>query len=376
MGLSVREQIEQRKKTALEETAQVATSQATPAQEVKVDTPVIGTEGSEITPVDGVPIKTDEEMTGQFISDFGEEIDGGLIAQMIDDVQPPEDVGITQQENPNVAEHDVISPTGQVVTQKDPSKAAEDIQTQQQVQPKVETPTEVNLDNYVAKTVHDETVRLYNDLQCKFGDLQGKVNRGLEGMKDDELLTLKQIKYDIENTPFGFIAKDYYDGKINANRLIDSKPVNAYMTDGVEYDPVDAVNTPGSESWNARVKWEDENVGMRDKYAQASQFVQNELKSRASQPNKESMEKEEQQLRDKLYTKIPQAKVNESVFNAWLKKQSNIYFPLYVAFAQEQKLSKGKRKIVPSVQASDTTIPVTVGVRDTADKEMSDEFGD
>ena len=376
MGLSVREQIEQRKLTVQEETAEVATSQNAPVQ--KTETPLIGTEGNEIAPIEGVQIKTEGDMTNQFMSDFGDEIDGDLIAQMVGDVQPPEDVGIVQKGDSKTVEHDVISPTGDVVQYKDPKKAAEDAQIQQQqTQVPTEKPVEVNLDNYVPKTEHDELQRVHNDLQGKFGDLQGKVNKGLEGMKDDELLTLKQIKYDIENTPFGFIAKDYYDGKINANRLIESKPVSSYMTDGNEYDSMDAVNTPGSDSWNARQKWEEENVGMRDKYAQAGQFVQNELKSKATQPTKEDMEKEEQTLRDKLYSKVPQAKINEEAFNAWLKKQTNIYFPLYVAFARGQQLGKGKNlKIVPSVQATETSLPIPVGGGDIADQELQNEFGD
>ncbi len=61
----------------------------------------------------------------------------------------------------------------------------------------------------------------------------------------------------------------------------------------------------------------------------------------------------------------------------WLKKQSNIYIPLYVAFAQAFKLSKGKQKqIIPSVQASGITIPSPVSGGDASDKEMLSEFGD
>ena len=382
MGLSVNEQIANRKKEAVEETAQVATSQVKPVPEqalVDPTTTLIGTEGNELEPVDGTPIKTEQGLENQFMSDFGEDVDGGLIAQMIEGTQPPEDIGITQQENPDVSEHDVISPTGQVVTYRDPKKAeVETPQPQPAAQPAVEqSPTEVDLSNYVAKADHDEVVRQHNELQGKFSDLQGKVNKGLEGLSEDNLLILKQIKADIETTPFGFIVKDYYDGKINANRLIDSKPVSSYMPEGREYDPTEAVNAPGSDSWNARLEWEDGNVGIREKYAQAAEHVNAQLKAKASEPSKEDMENQEQQLRDKLYSKIPQAKVDEEVFNAWLKKQTNIYFPMYIAFAQMKNMNKkGKLKVIPNVGASGVTLPAASGVGDTSDRQMEDEFGD
>lgn len=369
MGLSVMEQIKARGESPEKKNVVKA-----PVEELTQAIDEKGTQGNYIEPIDGQQLK-DTELANQYASDFGDEIDDSILAELSEplDLQDKR-IEITQKEG--VSTKDVITPDGQHVTYKDPSKALA-----QQVGAVIpdQTVEGVDLNQYVAKDVHDRMVSGYNELQGKYKDLQGKVNSGVEGMTDQELKITNQIRYDIENSPLGAIVQDYYEGKLNPAVMGSSKKVSDFLLEGELYDQTEAIDQPGSVSWNARVKWEQEQSNSNQRYKEASDFVSKELEERSKlKGDNTDYDEADKKLRNDLFQRVPKAKDNEEVFFKWLEKQDNVYLPLYVGFLQLLK----NNKIRQTAKSMVTPIPSVVSEisphksSDKDDAQLYDEFGD
>lgn len=389
MGLSVREQIQQRKEKQ-NEVVEKKNRVSAPVPENRIESfdpeSGVGTQGNYIEPIDGEPITDQELAEKQFAADFGDTVDDSDIADLLDgEVERPLDI---QQQDRKSSSHDVVTPDGKVISYKDPQKAVDDESSEEgsddteeedeQVRKTVGGTSVEDSDQYVLKSEYDKLKKDFDKLHGKHSDIVGKLNNAedIVNLKQDELLTLRRILHDMEKTPLGLIVADYYDGKLDTAKLMPAKPIRDFMPEGHEYDYEEAYNSPGSPSWNARVEWERDKEEGKRKIEAAGLSVKQRLEQEAAQPTKEDLKKQDEQLRDQLYKKIPVAKKLESEFDSYLKGISNIYFPLFASFYQSRK---GKiqppKKVVQKSERGGGGRPQHY-VPTNADKELHEEFGD
>ncbi len=330
------------------------------------NTKILGTEGNEITPIDGQQINKEKDLADQYSNDFGDmisldDMDAEIISDVLDNPRPE----IQQAEN---RPSEVIPPGGK-------PNVDENGIVQQQTQTTDQAGSQqIDLSNYVTKEDYEELQGKHNELQGKFNDLKGKVNGGLEGMSQEELNVLKHVKHDIENSPLSIIVNDYYQGKLDVNGLMQKKTVADFMADGQEYNSDDAVSDTNSSSWKAREEWEREKEDFVSKYRKIGNEVTESLKARKPEQTDEQIEEQNQKFVDDLIDKIPASKSHIDVFSKWIDAQKNLYLPLYVAFNAIAKRTGKSNVIEPNPQAT-VKGDSPSGITDV-DQNLYDEFGD
>ncbi len=355
----------------------------------------IGSDGSEIEPLPGEQV-IPEEVEKQFLSDFGDALNNieDVDVTAIEEIEnaPP---GPTNQQQVPTTENEVVTSDGRVLNPQNnpvapvvgqvPKKnltASEQINAKQvDVQPVVE---QVDLNNYVAKSLHDEVVANYNGLQGKFNDLKGKMDsvKGLENMSTDELTYLRKIKHDYENSPLGIIVSDYYNKKFDAKKFVPLKESpQQYMEGDALFDANDSYQA-GSESFKARTQFEQDQRNITDTYQQVANYLSEEHNKDTKTPKEmqDEWETQQQGLFDQVSEKFPNAKKNLPTFQAWLNQQKNVYLPLYAAFTQVVKIAmeakRGGRQIPPNPNIPAGTGEEEVYNLENTDPEMSEVFGD
>lgn len=346
--------------------------------------PTVGTLGNYIEPIEGEQLSP-EELTAQYMNDFGDNIEDFL-----------DDVGIVENEvsiRPQQAqkeEHDIITPDGRPLVRKDPEledlesdayskEFADEVEERQVVKPKekVASTEQVDLSDYVPKSEYDETVRKYNTLQGEFNDLKKTVNAGLSNVTDEELRVLRKIKYDYENTPLGLVVTKYYQGGLDLNAVGKfNKAPQDYMPDGEVFDQSDAF-TPGTTSFVARERWEDEKLATKSQYAQAAKYIE-EISKKEEPDQKEldaQMEQRNKELLDELVKKVPVAAKYQDAFINWMQKQHNLFMIAWPVFASQVSTAMKKRGTQPPKEH----LAGKGGggySSDDVDSEINDIFGD
>jgi len=340
---------------------------------VKVTNPVkqenlqVGTEGNYVEPIDGEQIP-EEELADQYFMDFGDDIDSFMGTGVIS--EEPRETNAEVSYIEDTSEHDVISPDGQVVNRK-----VKDSEPAKQ-----EKEQNVDLSDYVPKSEFEQLTKDFNSLQGEYNDLKKTVNAGLSNVSDTELKILRKIKHDYENSPLGLIVEDYYKGKLDINKIAKaSSSPQDFMPDGDIFDASEAY-TPGSPSYDAREKWEEDKNLSKQKYSKASEYISelskhDQLKSQEELENE--LEQQNEELLKQLMSKVPSAEKHRDSFIKWLQSQSNIFmvaWPTYAAAVNEAMRRKsGGGKPAPAVsglKSSDSSY------MPDSDSEMREIFGD
>lgn len=327
--------------------------------EVQKEQQTVGTQGNYIEPIVGEQLTADE-LVKQYADDFGDDIEDFLGDAGIS--MAGENVVERPRQSNQKQDHDIITPDGKVLARREPEledveddayskEFADDLDKkhQQKTQPQQAQETvskeQVDLSDYVPKSEHDDIVKKYNTLQGEFNELKKNVNTGLAGATDEELRILRKIKNDYETTPLGLVVTEYYKGNLDLNSVGRfNKAPQDYMPKDEVFDQSDAF-TPGTTSYNAREKWEDEKNSMRSKYSEAARYI-SEI-SQKEQPDQKvidaQIEEQDKKLLTELTSKVPVAAKYQEQFINWLQKQQNLYLIAWPVFASQVSNAMKKR---------------------------------